>query len=52
VAELTEGPPDSLVDAERVRVLHEGREKQLERFVCMTPGGEVARELFARAGQR
>ena len=42
VAQLTERPPDRLMDAQRVRILHERREEQVERVVRPATGREVA----------
>ena len=47
MAELPEGAPDRLVDAERVRVLHQRGEQQVERFARLARGRQVAR-LVAR----
>ena len=40
--QLAERAPDGLVDAERVRVLHERGEEQIERLARLAAGGEVA----------
>src|SRR5207245_1088117 len=42
--QLSERPPDRLVDAERVRVLDEGGKEQVERFAWVAAAGQMARE--------
>jgi hypothetical protein len=42
VAELTQGAPDRLMDAERMRILNERCKEQVECFVHVPAGGEVA----------
>ena len=49
MAELAERAPDGLVNAERVRVLHERGEEQVERFLRLPAGGEMARQREPRA---
>jgi hypothetical protein len=44
VAEQTERPPDGLMNAERVRVLYERGEEELEGFLRLPAGGEVSRQ--------
>ena len=40
--QLSERPPDRLMDAERVRVLDERREQQIERFLRLPGRGQMA----------
>jgi hypothetical protein len=42
VVKLAEGSPDGLVDAERMRVLHERGEEQIERVLRMSARRQVA----------
>src|SRR5262245_14956984 len=49
MAKLAECPPDRLVDAERVRVLHERREEQIERFLRVASMDQVTRKRQACA---
>ena len=49
MAQLAERAPDRLMDAERVRILHERGEQQVERLVRPAAGREVARQRQPRA---
>ena len=49
VPELSERAPDCLVNAERVRILHERREEQIERVVRPPARRQVPRERQTRA---
>src|SRR5262245_24789681 len=47
--ELTERPPDRLVNAQRMRVLHERRKEKVQRFLGMSAFREMPREGKPRA---
>src|SRR5262245_30240444 len=47
--QLAERPPDRLTDAQRVRILDERREQQVERVARTPAGGEVPRKRQACA---
>ena len=49
VVELAERAPDRLVDAERVRVLHERGEQQVERLARLAAAGQMPRQRETRA---
>src|SRR5436309_1834441 len=49
MVELTERAPDRLVDAQRVRVLDERGEEQIQRVARLSAGRQMARQRKARA---